>query len=210
MSRTGLFDSHAHMDSDYFTDDRDALLTQMQEELDGIINPGCDEITSGFAVSLAEKYDFMYAAVGWHPEDLEGILDNSYLDELAAWAVHPKVVAIGEIGLDYYWKGNEPKDVQKRRLLEQLDLAKQFDLPVIIHDRDAHGDILEIFQKKSQVCGQCSTAIPAHWKWRRNCLSEDFILGLAAPLLIKMPQKCARSCSMCRMTCCCLKQIHLI
>ena len=128
MSRTGLFDSHAHMDSDYFTDDRDALLTQLQEELDGIINPGCDEITSGFAVSLAEKYDFMYAAVGWHPEDLEGILDNSYLDELAAWAVHPKVVAIGEIGLDYYWKGNEPKDVQKRRLLEQLDLAKQFDL----------------------------------------------------------------------------------
>ena len=124
MSRTGLFDSHAHMDSDYFTDDRDALLTQLQEELDGIINPGCDEITSGFAVSLAEKYDFMYAAVGWHPEDLEGILDNSYLDELAAWAVHPKVVAIGEIGLDYYWKGNEPKDVQKRRLLEQLDLAK--------------------------------------------------------------------------------------
>lgn len=63
MSRTGLFDSHAHMDSDYFTDDRDALLTQLQEELDGIINPGCDEITSGFAVSLAEKYDFMYAAV---------------------------------------------------------------------------------------------------------------------------------------------------
>ena len=79
MSRTGLFDSHAHMDSDYFTDDRDALLTQLQEELDGIINPGCDEITSGFAVSLAEKYDFMYAAVGWHPEDLEGILDNSYV-----------------------------------------------------------------------------------------------------------------------------------
>ena len=136
------------MDSDYFTDDRDVLLTQLQEELDGIINPGCDEITSGFAVSLAEKYDFMYAAVGWHPEDLEGILDNSYLDKLAAWAVHPKVVAIGEIGLDYYWKGNEPKDVQKRRLLEQLDLAKQFDLPVIIHDRDAHGDILEIFQKE--------------------------------------------------------------
>ena len=205
MSRTGLFDSHAHMDSDYFTDDRDALLTQMQEELDGIINPGCDEITSGFAVSLAEKYDFMYAAVGWHPEDLEGILDNSYLDELAAWAVHPKVVAIGEIGLDYYWKGNEPKDVQKRRLLEQLDLAKQFDLPVIIHDRDAHGDILEIFQK--EVTGVRAVF---HWKWRRNCLSEDFILGLAAPLLIKMPQKCARSCSMCRMTCCCLKQIHLI
>ena len=95
----------------------------------------------------------MYAAVGWHPEDLEGILDNSYLDKLAAWAVHPKVVAIGEIGLDYYWKGNEPKDVQKRRLLEQLDLAKQFDLPVIIHDRDAHGVSWRSSKKKSQVCG---------------------------------------------------------
>ena len=167
MSRTGLFDSHAHMDSDYFTDDRDALLTQLQEELDGIINPGCDEITSGFAVSLAEKYDFMYAAVGWHPEDLEGILDNSYLDELAAWAVHPKVVAIGEIGLDYYWKGNEPKDVQKR-VFRQLDLAKQFDLPVIIHDRDAHGDILEIFQKRSHRCAGSVHCYPAHWKMAKE------------------------------------------
>ena len=148
MSRTGLFDSHAHMDSEYFDEDRDQLLTFLSKELDGIINPGCDEISSRFAIELAEKYDFVYAAVGWHPENLKDIADNSYLDGLAAMAVHPKVVAIGEIGLDYYWQENEPKDVQKRRLLEQIDLAKQFDLPVIIHDRDAHGDILEIFQKE--------------------------------------------------------------
>ena len=89
------------MDSDYFTDDRDALLTQLQEELDGIINPGCDEITSGFAVSLAEKYDFMYAAVGFHPENLENIPDN-YLEQLAQLSKHKKVVAIGETGLDYH------------------------------------------------------------------------------------------------------------
>mgnify|MGYP002924197538 CR=1 FL=1 len=189
MSRTGLFDSHAHMDSDYFTDDRDALLTQLQEELDGIINPGCDEITSGFAVSLAEKYDFMYAAVGWHPEDLEGILDNSYLDELAAWAVHPKVVAIGEIGLDYYWKGNEPKDVQKRRLLEQLDLAKQFDLPVIIHDRDAHGDILEIFQK--EVTGvravfHCYSGSAEMAKW---LIARGWYIGFTGVLTFKNARK---------------------
>ena len=165
------------MDSDYFTDDRDALLTQLQEELDGIINPGCDEITSGFAVSLAEKYDFMYAAVGWHPEDLEGILDNSYLDELAAWAVHPKVVAIGEIGLDYYWKGNEPKDVQKRRLLEQLDLAKQFDLPVIIHDRDAHGDILEIFQKEVTGVRAVFHCYSGSLEMAKELLKRGFYLG---------------------------------
>jgi len=147
MSRTGLWDSHAHLDSDYFASDRHELITNLQAELDGIVNPGCDAESSAFAVELAEKYDFIYAAVGWHPENLKGMPAN-YLDMLAAWAVHPKVVAIGEIGLDYYWKENEPKEVQKRVFLEQIDIAKQFGLPIIIHDRDAHGDMLEIFQKE--------------------------------------------------------------
>lgn len=135
------------MDSDYFTSDRHELLTNLQQEIDGIVNPGCDAESSAFAVELAEKYDFLYAAVGWHPENLTGMPAN-YLDMLAAWAVHPKVVAIGEIGLDYYWKENEPKEVQKRVFLEQIDLAKQFDLPIIIHDREAHGDMMDIFQKE--------------------------------------------------------------
>lgn len=147
MSRTGLWDSHAHLDSEYFTDDREALIEQLRQDLDGIVNPGCDGTTSAFAVQLAEKYDFIYAAVGWHPEELKDLPAN-YLDQLAAWAVHPKVVAIGEIGLDYYWKENEPKEVQRRVFLEQIDLAKQFNLPIIIHDRDAHGDMLELFQKE--------------------------------------------------------------
>ena len=147
MSRTGLWDSHAHLDSEYFTDDRETLIAQLQQDLDGIVNPGCDGATSAFAVQLAEKYDFIYAAVGWHPEELKGLPAN-YLDQLAKWAVHPKVVAIGEIGLDYYWKENEPKEVQRRVFLEQIDLAKQFNLPIIIHDRDAHGDMLELFQKE--------------------------------------------------------------
>lgn len=145
MSRTGLWDSHAHLDDRAFAPDRNELIAKIGEELEGVINPGCDEPSSAFAVELAEKYDFIYAAVGYHPEDLKGIKTN-YLDQLAKWAVHPKVVAIGEIGLDYYWKENEPKEVQKKILLEQIDLAKQFDLPVIIHDREAHGDMLDIFQ----------------------------------------------------------------
>ncbi len=147
MSRTNLWDSHAHLDSDYFTSDRHELITALQQELDGIVNPGCDAETSAFAVELAEKYDFIYAAVGWHPENLTG-MPADYLDMLAAWAVHPKVVAIGEIGLDYYWKENEPKEVQQRIFREQIEIAKQFALPIIIHDRDAHGDMLEIFQKE--------------------------------------------------------------
>lgn len=147
MSRTGLWDSHAHLDSDYFHDDREELIASLEPELEGIINPGCEEASSAAAVALAEKHPFIYAAVGWHPEDLKDI-PADYLDRLAAWVRHPKVVAIGEIGLDYYWKENEPKEVQKRIFLEQIDLAKQFGLPVIIHDRDAHGDMLEIFQKE--------------------------------------------------------------
>ncbi len=147
MSRTGLWDSHAHLDADYFAGDREPLLAHLQQELDGIVNPGCEAASSAFAVALAEKHPFLYAAVGWHPEDLKE-LPQDYLERLAAWAVHPKVVAIGEIGLDYYWKDNEPKEVQRRVFLEQIDLAKQFGLPVIIHDREAHGDMLEIFQKE--------------------------------------------------------------
>ena len=146
MSRTGLWDSHGHLDDEAFDIDRDELITQLEQDLDGIVNPGCDAQSSAKAVALAEKYPFIYAAVGWHPENLKGIPKN-YLEQLAAWAVHPKVVAIGEIGLDYYWKENEPREVQKRIFCEQVELAKQFDLPIIIRDRDAHGDMLELFQK---------------------------------------------------------------
>jgi len=147
MSRTGLWDSHCHLDDEAFDKDRAEVMATIGEALDGVVNPGCDAASSTIAVALAEKYPFVYAAVGYHPENLKGI-PADYLDQLAKWAVHPKVVAIGEIGLDYYWEENEPKEIQKKIFLEQIDLAKQFDLPIIIHDRDAHGDMLEIFQKE--------------------------------------------------------------
>lgn len=147
MSRTGLWDSHAHLDDEAFDKDREELLAQLEQDLDGVINAGCDAASSAKAVELAQRYDFIYAAVGYHPENLTGI-PADYLEQLAKWAQLPKVVAIGEIGLDYYWKENEPQEVQKRIFLEQIDLAKQFNLPVIIHDRDSHGDMLELFQKE--------------------------------------------------------------
>lgn len=147
MSRTGLWDSHAHLDDKAFDKDREELLAQLEQDLDGVVNAGCDGESSAKAVELAQRYDFIYAAVGYHPENLAGILAD-YLEQLAKWAQLPKVVAIGEIGLDYYWKENEPREVQKRIFLEQIDLAKQFNLPIIIHDRDAHGDMLELFQKE--------------------------------------------------------------
>lgn len=147
MSRTGLWDSHAHLDDEAFDCDREQLILQLEMDLEGIVNPGCDYKSSAFAIKMAEQYPFIYAAVGYHPENLKDI-SVDYLGQLAIWAELPKVVAIGEIGLDYYWKENEPREIQKRIFLEQVDLAKQFDLPVIIHDRDAHGDMLELFQRE--------------------------------------------------------------
>jgi TatD DNase family protein len=150
MSRTGIIDTHAHLDDPAFDEDRDALIQQLGKDLDAIVNQGCNLKSSAKSIALAEKYDFIYAAVGIHPEDLATVTDDTYLDQLAEWAKHPKVVAIGEIGLDYYWEKNEPKDVQLKRLRQQVDLAKQMHLPVVIHDREAHGDALAFFQKEAQ------------------------------------------------------------
>ncbi len=183
-----MWDSHAHLDSDYFTDDREELISKLQQDLDGIVNPGCDEATSAFAVELAEKYDFIYAAVGWHPEELKGIPDD-YLDKLAAWAVHPKVAAIGEIGLDYYWKENDPKEVQKRIFLEQLDLAKQFDLPVIIHDRDAHGDMLEIFQKEVTSVRAVFHCFSGSLEMAKELVKRGYYFGFGGTSTYKNAQK---------------------
>lgn len=188
MSRTGLWDSHAHLDSEYFTEDREALISQLRQDLDGIINPGCDGPTSAFAVQLAEQYDFIYAAVGWHPEELKGI-PADYLDQLAVWAQHPKVVAIGEVGLDYYWKENEPKEVQKRIFLEQIDLAKQFDLPLIIHDRDAHGDILEIFQKEVTGVRAVFHCFAGSLEMAKELVKRGYYFGFGGTSTYKNAQK---------------------
>lgn len=150
MSRTGIIDTHAHLDDERFDSDREELINKLRLDLTAVINQGCTLESSAFSIQMAEKNDFIYAAVGIHPEELATIKDDSYLDQLAIWAGHPKVVAIGEIGLDYYWKENEPKEVQLLRLRQQVDLARQMHLPVVIHDREAHGDALTFFQKEAQ------------------------------------------------------------
>lgn len=188
MSRTGLWDTHAHLDDPAFAKDRKELLAQLEQDLDGIINAGCDAPSSAMAVELAEQYDFIYAAVGYHPENLKGISTN-YLEQLAAWAVHPKVVAIGEIGLDYYWKENEPKDVQKRIFLEQIDLAKQFDLPIIIHDREAHGDMLELFQKEVKGVQAVFHCFSGSLEMAKELTKRGYYFGFGGTSTYKNAQK---------------------
>lgn len=141
-----IFDAHAHYDDDKFNDDREELLSSMPDKGVGyIVNAGVDLKTSEWSLKYSEKYDFIYSAVGIHPESADN-LPQDYLAQLKNMAKHKKAVAIGEIGLDYYWD-NVPRDVQKKVFIEQLDLAKAVNLPVVIHDRDAHGDTMDILRK---------------------------------------------------------------
>lgn len=148
-----LFDTHAHYDSRQFDADRDQVLSALPGQGVGlVVNPGCDLDSSRRAIGIAERYPFVYAAVGVHPEDCAGWQDTD-VDELRSLAAHPKVVAVGEIGLDYYWKENPPRQFQQKVFRAQLALARELDLPVIVHDREAHGDCLSIIREFPQVRG---------------------------------------------------------
>ncbi len=149
----GLIDTHAHLDDTSFDVDREELLVALGEGMSAVITQGIDADTSAFAVALAEQHPFIYAAVGYHPGDVAKIKDDSYLEQLAQWAKHPKVVAIGEIGLDYYWEENEPREIQLNRLHQQVKLAQAMNLPVIMHDREAHGDTLSFLQATKNLRG---------------------------------------------------------
>lgn len=142
-----IFDSHAHYDDKAFDADREELLAALpQNGVGGVINCGASLESSRAAVELAEAYPYVYAAVGVHPEDVKSA-PADYLTKLESLAAKPKVVAIGEIGLDYYWEENASPDAQKRFFEDQLLLAERLRLPVIIHDREAHGDTMELLQK---------------------------------------------------------------
>lgn len=148
-----LFDTHAHYDDEAFDADREALLAAMPEKNVGlIVNPGCTVETSRQAVALAEQFPYVYAAVGIHPENCGDFTDED-IAVLRQLAQHDKVVAIGEIGLDYYWEENPPRDWQQMVLRKQMALAEELKLPVIIHDRDAHADTLAIVKEFPQVRG---------------------------------------------------------
>ena len=146
MMKSMIFDSHAHYDADQFNEDRDELLKSMPEHGVGtILNVGADWDSVTEAVQLAQKYPHVYAAVGMHPDEV-GDLDEESFAFMEAQCHQDKVVAVGEIGLDYYWD-TESHEIQKKWFLKQLDLARRLDLPVIIHSRDAAEDTLQIMKE---------------------------------------------------------------
>ena len=182
-----IFDTHAHYDDEVFDADREALLASMPENGVGlIVDPGCDLDTSRRAVEIAEQYPHVYAAVGWHPENCAPYTRES-LDTLRAWAKDPKVVAIGEIGLDYYWEQNPPREFQQEVFRDQLALAQELGLPVIVHDRDAHGDTMELlckYRPKGVVhCFSGSVEI------EQELIKRGWYLGFDGPLTYKNAKK---------------------
>lgn len=147
-----LYDSHAHYDDKAFDADREELLAALPASgVVGVANMGCDLESSRYAVELSERYDYIYAAVGIHPGNADAYKPEM-LSELRVLAARPKVVAIGEIGLDYHYDTPD-RDRQKELFRAQLALARELNLPVCVHDRDAHADSLEIVKDFPEVCG---------------------------------------------------------
>ena len=179
-----LFDTHAHYDSGGFNADRHDVLSALPEgNVVLVVNPGCDLPSSRTAVELAERYPYVYAAVGIHPSDCAGTGEAEY-EALRELAKHEKVVAIGEIGLDYYWEDNPPKEFQQQVLRRQIELALELDLPVIIHDREAHGDSLAIALEYPALRGvfHCFSGSP---EMAEELLKRGWYLGFDGPITYK-------------------------
>lgn len=183
-----FFDTHAHYDSCKFNADRDAVLSSLPGlDVDLVVDPGCDEESSKAAVSLAERYDFVYAAVGWQPQELKESYYDGALEVIRELAGHPKVVAIGEIGLDYYWDTSY-NDLQHEVLRAQLQMALDLDLPVIFHDREAHGDSLAIVKEFPGVRGvfHCFSGSA---EMAKELLKLGWYLGFDGPVTYKNNRK---------------------
>ena len=142
-----IFDSHAHYDDSAFDEDREALLSSLPAQgVCGIINAGCDLVSSRRSIALAEQYPFLYAAAGFHPEYAANFSETVWQEMLPLYS-HAKVVAVGEIGLDYHYEDACPRHKQKVCFERQLSFACEKDLPVIVHDREAHEDTMELLRK---------------------------------------------------------------
>lgn len=148
-----LFDTHAHLNDPAFDEDRESLIAGLQEKgISMIMNVGCCGESSEDSVNLANKYDFIYAAVGSHPDSADEVNDAVLARYAQLCRENPKVRAIGEIGLDYHYE-TIPREIQKKAFIAQMELAERLNMPVIVHERDAHGDGLDIVRRFPRVTG---------------------------------------------------------
>ncbi|MGF7058413.1 TatD family hydrolase [Brassicibacter mesophilus] len=180
-----LIDSHAHLDDERFDKDRDKVIKDLTKDgIEIVINPGADVASSVKSVSLSQKYDNIYAAVGVHPHEVK-TMDETTIELLRSLSKKEKVVAIGEIGLDYHYD-NSPREVQKKWFIEQIKLAKELDLPVIIHEREAQQDMYDIL--KEHADGKFKGVLhcfSGSLEMAREYLKMGFYLSFAGPVTFK-------------------------
>ncbi len=184
-----LFDSHVHLDDKRFDPDRQALIQGLpQRGISHLLNAGADMESSRLSIALAEQYPIIHAAVGVHPHDAQEMKDND-LDDLMQMAKHPKVAAIGEIGLDYYYD-NSPRDIQRKRFADQLELAVSADLPVVIHSRDAGSDTMDILKAyAARLRGCVLHCYSGSWEMAKIYQNMGFYISLGGPVTFKKAVK---------------------
>jgi TatD DNase family protein len=179
-----IWDTHAHLDDKRFDSDREQVIRRARDAgVTNIINIGYDLPSSKRAVDMAMKYDFMYAAVGIHPHNAKECTEE-VLSKLERLVQNPKVIAWGEIGLDYY-RDLSPRDVQRQVFVKQIELANAAGLPIIIHNRDAHGDLLQVIKKHRPEYGGLFHSYSGSWEMAKELLKEDYYLSFSGPLTYK-------------------------
>jgi len=180
-----LFDSHAHYNDEKFENDRDDLIKSIYNSgITKIVNAGYSIESSKKAVEISEKYEFVYATVGVSPNDIEN-LDNNYISKIEEMAQHKKVVAIGEIGLDYYWN-KENKEEQKEVFIRQIELANKLNLPIVIHTREAVMDTIDILKNKIECTKKgVFHCCPLNVELVKEALKLGFYISFAGPVTFK-------------------------
>ena len=189
MSKYSIIDSHAHYDDEAFDEDRDVIFDELQKNgVIQILNCAASYDSLKTTDKLTKDYEFIYGALGIHPENADE-LDEDVIDEIKnCIKENKKIVAIGEIGLDYYWDENPSKEVQKEVFRRQMKLAEELNLPVIIHDREAHGDTLEIIKEFPKVHGVVH-CFSGSVEFAKECVKLGYYIGFTGVITFKNAKK---------------------
>ena len=183
-----IFDTHAHMDDRAFEEDREALLSRLPQDGIGLVmNPGCSRASSLAAVELAKRYDYLYAAVGSHPDAADEVNEAALECYRSLCRENSKVKAIGEIGLDYHYE-DIPRDIQQRAFRAQMELARERNLPVIVHEREAHADGMAVIRDFPEVTGvfHCYSGSA---EMARQLVDRGWYIGFTGVLTFKNARK---------------------
>ena len=184
-----IFDTHAHYDDEAFDEDREEVLKQIQDAgVIGVLNCACSKKSLKTTNELTLKYDFIYGALGIHPSDAYDFNEEVRNEIITKVNSNKKIVAIGEIGLDYYWDKNPDRETQKNVFREQMKLAEELNLPVIIHDRDAHKDTLDIMKEFSNVKGIVH-CFSGSVEFAKECIKLGYLIGITGVVTFKNAKK---------------------